>query len=146
VSFLEGARTLAELADENGPTGNAIAAIAVHAAIAWSDAVSIAYAGMKSTDGDHMRAADPLHDALGARMDAQALRWVLQKKDTVAYGGDYYRVSEALALLERAEEFCALGGGCVRASAAELTCGARVSRRRRQLFPSLDGNCLIAYR
>ncbi|HKP74414.1 MAG TPA: hypothetical protein VJT67_02675 [Longimicrobiaceae bacterium] len=110
LSFLEGARILAELADENDPTGNAIAVITVHAAIAWSDALTIAYAGMKSTDGDHNRAADLLHNALGARIDAQALRslrMVLHKKDTVAYRGDYYRVPDALALLERAEEFCA---------------------------------------
>jgi len=110
ASFVESARTLADLADEEDHFGNAIAIVAVHAAIAWSDAVSIAYAGMKSTDGDHVRAADLLQDSLGARTDAQALRSlrsVLQKKDMIAYGGDYYRVSEARALLAKVEAFCA---------------------------------------
>lgn len=109
MSFLEGARTLAELADEDDHTGNAIAVVTVHAAIAWSDAICITYMGAKSTDGDHARAADLLQEALGARMDAQALRSlrsVLQRKDMVSYSGDYYRVTEARALLEKAEVFC----------------------------------------
>ena len=108
-SLLESARVLVSLAEEEDDYGNAIAIVAVHAAIAWSDAVCITYAGLKSTDGDHTRAADLLQDALGTRVDAQALRSlrsVLQKKDMVAYGGDYYRVPEARALLEKVEAFC----------------------------------------
>jgi hypothetical protein len=109
-SLLVSAQTLSELAEEEDHFGNGIAVVAVHAAIAWSDAVCIAYAGVKSTDGDHARAADLLQDALGTRVDAQALRSlrsVLQKKDMVAYGGTYYRLSEAAALLAKVEAFCA---------------------------------------
>ena len=109
ASLLESARTLVEISDEDDHSGNAIAIVAVHAAIAWTDAVCIAYAGMKSTDGDHHRAADLLQDALGTRADAKALRSlrsVLQKKDMVAYGGDYYRVSEARTLLANVEAYC----------------------------------------
>jgi hypothetical protein len=108
ASLLDSARTLAEITDEDDHTGNAIAIVAVHAAISWADAVCIAYSGMKSTDGDHTRAADLLQDALGTRADAQALRSlraVLQKKDMVAYGGAYYRVCEGRTLLGYVETF-----------------------------------------
>lgn len=107
--LLESARSLVHLADEADHYGNAIAIVAIHAAVAWADTLCIAYAGMKSTDGDHARAADLVQDALGARADEQALkslRSALQKKDQVSYGGDYYRVSEARTLLTRVELFC----------------------------------------
>lgn len=37
--------------------GNGLAIISIHAAIAYTDALTIAYRGIKSQDGDHARAA-----------------------------------------------------------------------------------------
>lgn len=109
ASLLESAHVLAELATESDSFGNAIAVVAVHACIAYNDALSIAWRGVKSTEGDHARAPDTLVFALGHRAPAdqvRQLRSVLGKKDQVSYQGSYYRVSEAARLLEQAAGFC----------------------------------------
>jgi hypothetical protein len=83
--------------------------VAVHACIAYNDALTIAWRGVKSTEGDHTRAPDTLVFALGPRAAAdqvRQLRSVLSKKDQVSYQGSYYRVSEAARLLDQAAGFC----------------------------------------
>ena len=109
AALLESAQTLAELATESDSYGNAIAVVAVHACIAYNDALSIAWKGVKSTEGDHTRAVDTLVFALSHRAPPERvrqLRMVLGRKDQVSYQGSYYRVSEAMRLLEDAAGFC----------------------------------------
>jgi hypothetical protein len=110
ASLIGTARVMAELASDSDNFGNAIAVVAVHACIAYNDALSIAWRGVKSTGGDHLRAADTLVFALGhlaAAEQVRRLRAVLSTKDQVSYQGSYYRVSEAAPLLEQASRFCA---------------------------------------
>ena len=110
AALLESAGVLAELATDADSFGNAIAVVAVHACIAYNDALSIAWRGVKSTEGDHARAADTLVYALGpvaAAEQVRQLRMVLSRKDHVSYQGSYYRVSDAARLLEQAGAFCA---------------------------------------
>lgn len=96
---------------ENGDRyGNAMGIVAVHSAIAYADALSIAYGGFKSAEGDHERSVDALKAALGARMDpdkAQQLLAIVKKKDSVSYQGEYYSVADARALVQRLEDSAA---------------------------------------
>ena len=99
---------LSALAEESDRYGNAIAIVAIHAAIAYADALSVAYGGFKSAEGDHERAVDALQDALGARVDAgqvKALLAILKRKDAVSYQGVYFTTAEAAALVERLRGF-----------------------------------------
>lgn len=109
AALLESASVLSDLATDADSFGNAIAVVAVHACIAYNDALSIAWRGVKSTDGEHERAADTLAFALGplaAAEQVRRLRMVLSRKDQVSYQGSYYRVQEAVRLLEQAAAFC----------------------------------------
>lgn len=102
------ARDLCSVAEDADLYGNAIAIVAIHAAIAHSDALSIAYGGFKSTEGDHERAADTLLAALGSRADAgqiKALRSIIAEKDAVSYQGVYYSVEEARAVVQALMRF-----------------------------------------
>jgi hypothetical protein len=102
------ARDLCVLAEDGDVYGNAIAIVAIHAAIAHSDALSIAYGGFKSTEGDHERAADSLLAALGSRADPEktrVLRSIIAEKDTVSYQGVYYTVEDARAIVQRLTAF-----------------------------------------
>jgi hypothetical protein len=72
--------------------GNGLAIIAIHVAIAYTDALTIAYREIRSTDGDHTRAVDALQFALGQRAPAeqvQRLRRILNGKSHASYSGDY---------------------------------------------------------
>ena len=109
-SLLASAEALIELASEGDAYGNAAAIIAIHAAIAYNDAVTIAYREVKSAEGDHVKAVDVLREALGSDLPSKVesrLRSVLKKKDAVSYGGSYYTVDEARRLLELVREFAA---------------------------------------
>lgn len=100
----KGAEDLFKLAEPEDRYGNAIGVLAVHAAIAWTDALTIAYRGWKHTGSDHQKAADVLHQALGSRVPAKVrktLRAILQTKEVVSYQGEYYRVEDAMTLLTR---------------------------------------------
>lgn len=102
------ARDLAELAEPK--YGNGLAIVAIHAAIAYTDALTIAFREIKSTDGDHARAADVLLNALGSRAaDAQLrrLRAILNAKSHISYSGSYYTIEDARGILEKAGEFIA---------------------------------------
>lgn len=109
ASLLESARALTALASEDGRYGNAIGVIAVHACIAYNDALTIAFRGLKSTEGDHTRAADTLLHAMGSRVPpdrVRQIRSILAMKDRVSYGGNYYTVTDAGRLVDLAEGFC----------------------------------------
>lgn len=67
ASLLASARALEGVAVGGDPYGNAIGVVAVHAAIAYNDALTIAFRGIRSTEGDHRKAADVLQRALGHR-------------------------------------------------------------------------------
>ena len=106
--FLESARTLSDIADDTSPYGNAIALLSIHAAISYTDALTIAFAEQKSAD-QHVKAVDNLRAALGSRVDdaqAKILRQILQPKDTVSYQGTFYGLKDGRALLKKAEGFC----------------------------------------
>jgi hypothetical protein len=89
--------------------GNGLAIIAIHAAIAYTDALTIAYRGIKSQDGDHVRAADVLAHAIGAQREHVAqvnrLRGILQAKSNASYSGQYYTLEEGKRIVRDATEF-----------------------------------------
>ena len=90
--------------------GNGLAIIAIHAAIAYTDALTIAYRGIKSQDGDHARAADVLAHALGSQEREHArqvnrLRAILQGKSDVSYSGQYYTLEEGRRIVRDTTEF-----------------------------------------
>jgi hypothetical protein len=113
-ALLRSAGDLLEIADERSTYGNAVAIIAIHATIAYADALTVAHGGVKSGEGEHLRAVDVVRDTLGSRADAEALRLmtrVLQKKDAVSYQGEYYSLAEARILVERERAFAAWAEG-----------------------------------
>lgn len=107
-ALLESATTLFGLAGEADRYGNAIGVLAIHAAIAWTDALAIAFGGCKSIDGDHTKAADLLKEVLGRAHDEQmlrVLRGVLAGKDKVSYTGTFYTADDAGQLLKKSARF-----------------------------------------
>lgn len=108
-ALLRSAQDLEEVAAEDARYGNAIAVIAIHAAIAYNDAITIAYAAFKSTEGEHEKAPDALIAALKnpSPDNVDLLRAVVKKKDTVSYQGEYQTMGDAATILRRAEQFCA---------------------------------------
>ena len=93
---------------EGDPYGNAVGVVAIHSAIAYNDALTIAFRGIKSTEGDHRKAADVLQRAMGSRVETEQiarLRSILALKDRISYGGQYYMLDEARRLLRSAEAF-----------------------------------------
>jgi hypothetical protein len=102
------AEDLFTLAESEDRYGNAIGVLAVHAAIAWTDALTIGYRGWKHTGSDHRKAADLLLKALGSRMSSQmrkTLMAILQTKEEVSYQGQYYRVEDAMSLLTQLRKY-----------------------------------------
>jgi hypothetical protein len=109
AALRESAHVMATVATESDSYGNAIAVVAVHACIAYNDALCIAWKGFKSTDGDHTRAPDALIHALSHQAHPERVRQfkaVVDKKDHVSYQGAWYRVSDALRLLKDMDAFC----------------------------------------
>lgn len=107
-ALYQSAADLIEIADEPSSYGNAIAIVAIHSAIAYADALSIAYGGFKSAEGEHERAVETLQAALGARAEpgqVRALLAIIKKKDTASYQGVYYTVDEARGLVEKLNGF-----------------------------------------
>jgi hypothetical protein len=107
-SLLKSAEALSEIAVEGNPYGNGIGVIATHAAIAFNDTLTIAYREVRSTEGDHRRAADVLQQAMGPRVPAEELgrlRSVLALKDRISYSGTYYRLDEARRILADVQAF-----------------------------------------
>jgi len=89
--------------------GNGLAIIAIHAVIAYTDAMTIAFRGIKSQDGDHARAADVLAYALGNNPQHAAqisrLRAILQAKSDASYSGTYYTLEDGKRIVRQTTEF-----------------------------------------
>jgi HEPN domain-containing protein len=79
---------------------------AIHAAISGTDAVTIALAGVRSTDPDHQRAADLLEEVVASapeiRERARLLRALLARKNTVEYESRKASAKDAREGVERA--------------------------------------------
>jgi len=89
--------------------GNAIAIVAIHAAIAYADMLSIAFREIKSGAGDHRAAADLLQSSLGPSADTRMVSRfgaIVATKDRVSYTGTFFKMDEALRLLADARSFC----------------------------------------
>jgi hypothetical protein len=107
-AFLDAADALSVVAGDDETYGNAIGLLSIHAAIAYADAVSIAYGERKSAAGDHEQAVSMLRGVLAARLpnDMESMLLTLVRaKDSVAYQGKYYPLDDGRALLERATTF-----------------------------------------
>lgn len=105
--FLASARALSDVADDDAPYGNAIALLAIHATISYTDALSIAYGEKRSAD-EHTKAVETLRSILGSLLPetrAKQLRKVLLLKDTVSYQGSYYSLAQGKQLLEVADSY-----------------------------------------
>lgn len=92
--------------------GNGLAIIAIHAAIAYTDALTVAFRELKSTDGEHLQAADVLVHALGHYADAdqvRRLRRILGAKSHASYSGSFYTLEDGRGILEELERFAAWG-------------------------------------
>ena len=106
--FKADAENMAELSDEF--SGDGVAVLCIHAAIAYGDAIAILAAGRKSKSGDHRDAGPFLASVVPIRTteDKAAIRAfqsILNRKDEVSYTGDILDQSEATALLDRLSAF-----------------------------------------
>jgi hypothetical protein len=105
-SLLRTARDLEQMGEPK--YGNGLAIVAIHAAIAYTDALTVAYREIKSTDGEHTRAAEVLVHALGSRADARQvdrLRGILDAKSHASYSGNYYTLRDGREILQELERF-----------------------------------------
>lgn len=87
---------------------SALAILAVHAAIAYADAVCVHRGGRKSASADHQAALQLLRGILGNRLPepmAKALARVLAEKDRVEYQGYVVTLREAVSVFELAQRF-----------------------------------------
>lgn len=113
--FLRAAQRAADQAEHDAVMLNAI-----HAAISATDAVTIATAGVRSTDPDHQRAADLLQEVAGAsgeiRAQVNQLRRLLSRKNQVEYEARRARAAESADSLKRATRFVAWASGVVGSS------------------------------
>lgn len=80
---------------------------AIHAAIAAADAVCVAYAGRRSADPDHQRAADLLLEVIGTggRPQVGHLRTLLGKKNLVEYEARRATAKEGREGVKKAARF-----------------------------------------
>lgn len=108
IRFKADAEKMAELMEEF--SGNGVAVLCVHAAIAYGDAIGILASGKKSKSGNHRDAATFLASVVPIRTveDKAAIRAfqaILNRKDEVSYADDILDAPEAAALLERLGKF-----------------------------------------
>lgn len=110
--FLRSAELAASASEHDATMLNAI-----HAAISAADAVTVALAGVRSTDPDHQRAADLLEEVAGASklVSAQArqLRQLLSRKNVVEYESRRATAAESADALKRAARLLGWAGGVV---------------------------------
>lgn len=114
-ALLKTAQDLSELQDQR--YGNGIAIVSIHAAIALTDALTVAYRHVKSAEGDHSRAADLLVHALGYRADdaqVRRLRAILNAKSTASYSGTFYTVDDGIRVLNETRVYAEWAGGVLR--------------------------------
>lgn len=91
-------------------SGNGLAVLCVHAAIAYSDALAVRAGEVKSASGEHLDAVDLLESVVRVAGDAdrsavKAFRYVLQRKDEVSYTTTLVRPDDAARVLERPQLF-----------------------------------------
>lgn len=99
---------LDQLAAEGDTYGNAMAIVAIHAAIAYADALAIAFRELKSIDGDHSMAVVTLRHAIGHRADEAQIRRlesIIDQKSAVSYQGQYYTITDARAVVAKLNAF-----------------------------------------
>jgi hypothetical protein len=102
------ASDLRELADDRDTYGNAMAIVAIHAAIAYADALSIAFREIKSIDGNHSMAVAALRHALGRRAEprqCRRLEHIIDQKNAVSYQGEYYTLEAAKLVVNEVDTF-----------------------------------------
>jgi len=102
------AEDLGQLASEGDTYGNALAIVAIHAAIAYADALSIAFRELKSVDGDHSMTVATLRHAIGHRADEAQIRRlenIIDQKSAVSYQGRCYMIADAEALVKKLDSF-----------------------------------------
>ncbi len=97
----------AELAKEFG-YWNAAGVLIVHAAIAYTDAITIKVAGVKSRGEDHAQAARLIQEVVALDETGQKalnkLRRLIEEKNLVSYSGEIYQkndIERMWKLLER---------------------------------------------
>jgi HEPN domain-containing protein len=80
---------------------------AIHAAIAATDSVTIAFLGVRSTDPDHLRAADLLEEVGGGGIEMKGhgrqLRQLLSQKNVTEYESRRATMREADQAIKRAQ-------------------------------------------
>lgn len=98
-------------ADEPDHYGEAVTLLAVHAAIAYTDAILIANTGQRSIDQDHRRVVDELQSLCDARrIETGGLRhltWLLSHKTDFSYGERRARTEEVLNAAQHFERYFA---------------------------------------
>ena len=113
--FLEAARA-ASVAGQH----DAAMLAAIHAAISATDAVTIALAAVRSSDPNHLLAADLLDEVGGHQGEvathAKHLRQLLGKKHSVEYGSGRATAKEADDALKRADRLVAWARSVVEAA------------------------------
>jgi hypothetical protein len=105
-ALLATARDLESIGDAK--YGNGLAIVAIHAAIAYTDAPTVAYREIRSTDGEHAQAAEVLVHALGQHADAEQvrrIRRILGAKTHASYSGSYYTLDDGREILVELEQF-----------------------------------------
>jgi hypothetical protein len=105
-AFLKSAEDLLGLA-EISTNCNPVISSAINASIAFTDAITIKFAGIQNT-GDHGGAPAALRNALGKRADKHQisrLTRLLSRKDSAQYGHRAASYDEASAALQLARRF-----------------------------------------
>ena len=105
-NLLQSAEDLGHL--EGACYGNAIGILCVQATIAYTDALTIVAAGIRSSDA-HVKAADRLTETVALSKSDQKvirlLRSILARKEEIEYSGDFYTVEETGRLLEQVRTY-----------------------------------------
>ena len=93
------------MAARDGEMDDAAMLGAIHAGICASDAFTVAMGGVRSTDPDHMRAADLIEEVggRGVRTHARQLRQLIAGKSLVEYTSRRATAREATDAIKRAE-------------------------------------------
>jgi hypothetical protein len=102
--LLHAARAITEQGDARH--ASALAILAVHSVIAHADAVAFHSGGKRSTAAEHAAVLALLRDVLGNRLTdrvAKTIQRVIVEKDKFEYQGYGATLTEARALLDRAE-------------------------------------------
>lgn len=113
--FVEGAQETLDTSDGDS-RAKVAAASAIHAAIAFGDALTVAKLGVTNTQ-DHSRLPQLVAQAAGKSVDhAQIIRLarILSRKDHADYGAQPWRRSEAEKLIKEVERFATWVRGLVR--------------------------------